>query len=47
MKECELMPDECLCQWCKKRDGCLERKRVEKGGDVVVDCLDFEEVDVV
>ena len=41
--ECELMPDECLCQSCKKRDNCLERRRVEAMDDIVIDCLDFEE----
>jgi len=40
------MPDECLCQWCKKRDGCLERKRVEGVEmDIVIACEDFDEID--
>jgi len=46
--EGELMPDECLCQRCKKHDNCMERKRVEEEEhDIVVLCRDFEEVDVI
>jgi len=42
--EGELMPDEHMCKWCKKHDNCLERKRVEEEGDIVVDCAGFDEI---
>jgi len=44
-KKVIIMPDEHMCKWCKRYDTCLERKRVEKEGDIVIDCELFEEID--
>jgi hypothetical protein len=38
------MPDEHICRFCEKFSTCLERKKVEDGGDIIIECAIFEEI---